>query len=745
VDILATDVPFTNLSMRDLLEARDAYHWHLMNKENVVGTAIGLYRIRKTDPWPTGKPRSTARPATKEKDERTFAKSEVRDYSWPCVLVLVDKWKKPKEFGSGAGQVAPDQLVPPTLYLPDGRAVPVCVVVVTRGEPDETMLPPRTWPNARLGGGFPLLISVQGESHLASVGALVTDGHTAFALTSRHVAGSKGEEVSSLLRGCDVVVGRSAGKQLTRVPFSEVYRDFPAQQRTYLTLDAGLIEVDNVRDWTSRSFGLPPVGELADLNELNIGLRLIDAPVCAFGAASGNLRGRIAALFYRYRSIGGYDQVTDFLIAPDGDGPATRPGDSGTVWHLAQPGEHRLRPIALEWGGQAFLGNSSRTFNFTLAASLTNVLRLLDVELVTDHNVGAQPFWGKTGHYTIAALACQNVTATGLKTLMAANADRISFPPDELGHTAIDKATIAEKKSGQFMPMADVPDLIWKNMPTKITGGRDTAFNAGPEHPCHYADIDEPRPSDGTTLRDLCIADPCNVAVPVWQDYYHSLGHDAAKERGLLPFRVWQFFDAMVAAVKNKDIVGYLAAAGCVAHYVGDACQPLHGSYLSNGMPDGTGDGVHSVYEDTMVDRHDTDITTALPTALAGVLPPDPVTTGNEAAIAVVHLMDRTAHAVDPKTLVTAFAAVAKKPGDSSVPVTDALWDQFGDATIDVIADGIVTLAMIWTSAWNAGNGDEQFTEADLAAIDGTALQARYQDPNFVPSTVLDDIAALLQ
>jgi hypothetical protein len=107
--------------------------------------------------------------------------------------------------------------------------------------------------------------------------------------------------------------------------------------------------------------------------------------------------------------------------------------------------------------------------------------------------------------------------------------------------------------------------------------------------------------------------------------------------------------------------------------------------------------------------------------------------------------MDRTAHAVDPKTLVTAFAAVAKKPGDSSVPVTDALWDQFGDATIDVIADGIVTLAMIWTSAWNAGNGDEQFTEADLAAIDGTALQARYQDPNFVPSTVLDDIAALLQ
>ena len=44
---------FASLSLKDLVEARDLFHNHLSNKKNVVGTALGLYRIRKSDPWPT--------------------------------------------------------------------------------------------------------------------------------------------------------------------------------------------------------------------------------------------------------------------------------------------------------------------------------------------------------------------------------------------------------------------------------------------------------------------------------------------------------------------------------------------------------------------------------------------------------------------------------------------------------------------------------------------------------------------
>ena len=45
---------------------------------------------------------------------------------------MVDKWLEADRFGLGVGQTSPEALVPETLYMPDGRAVPVCVVGCTR-------------------------------------------------------------------------------------------------------------------------------------------------------------------------------------------------------------------------------------------------------------------------------------------------------------------------------------------------------------------------------------------------------------------------------------------------------------------------------------------------------------------------------------------------------------------------------------------------------------------------------------
>ncbi|SDH27451.1 hypothetical protein SAMN04515691_2425 [Leifsonia sp. 98AMF] len=757
MDVLGTDRSFASLSTADLLEARDQYHWHLLNKKNVVGTAVGLYLIRKSDPWPAGEhtdsgsaPRTAARTATR--GERTFDNSEVRDYSWPCILVLVDQWIPADRFGAGADQESPEELVPRTLYLPDGRTVPVCVVRVTESAPDASALPPRTWPTSRIGGGFPLVSESQGVQNLGSVGTLVTDGHTVFALTSRHVTGPAGSPVSSFLGGALAEVGRASSRHLTRKPFSDVYPQFSGR-RSFATLDVGLVEVDDVTEWTSQGYGLPAAGELADLNELNIGVRLIGARVRAFGAASGELRGRIAALFYRYRSRGGFDDVTDFLIAPDpearqdGEGvPVTaqsRPGDSGTVWYLVQAGDAPLRPIAVQWGGQSFLGSSGVAFDFSLATSLSSILRLLDVELVVDYNTGPQPYWGKTGHYTIATFACEKVTGAKLRRLLAANTDRISFSLAGLGHGAIDTTTVLAKKNGGFVPLADVPDLIWKNLPSVVKGGRDTAFRTGPEHPAHFADIDQLL--DGETLRARCVDDPADVSVAVWQDYYTRLGHTEPDKRGLLPFRVWQFYDELVAAVRAKDVARYVAAAGLVAHYVGDACQPLHGSFLADGLEDGTGKGVHSAYESTMIDRHDVEIVSGITAALSTATLPAGVASGQEAAVAIVRLMDRSAKAIDPRALVTAYAAVASKPGDSSVRVTDALWGAFGEQTIGLLVDGALTLAMIWQSAWKAASGESAFSATGLRAVDTAVLQRLYEDPAFVPSLTLDQIGPTLE
>jgi hypothetical protein len=68
---------YDQLSLLDLLEARDQYHVHLMQYPNVVATAIGRYRIRVTDDWP-GRRGAGKRHG---KGVRTLVNSEVRPYS----------------------------------------------------------------------------------------------------------------------------------------------------------------------------------------------------------------------------------------------------------------------------------------------------------------------------------------------------------------------------------------------------------------------------------------------------------------------------------------------------------------------------------------------------------------------------------------------------------------------------------------------------------------------------------------
>ena len=146
-----------------------------------------------------------------------------------------------------------------------------------------------------------------------------------------------------------------------------------------------------------------------------------------------------------------------------------------------------------------------------------------------------------------------------------------------------------------FIPLADVPDLIWKKTRGSVPGGRDTAPNVGPEHPNHFADGDEPNPARrNVTLRNFSLADPQNNLTPkAWFDFYRDLYEAKGQKKqhpsnkyGLLPFRVWQIFDLMVDYAKTGKLPQFVCAAGVLAHYVGDACQPLHGSYLADGYSD---------------------------------------------------------------------------------------------------------------------------------------------------------------
>ena len=122
-----------------------------------------------------------------------------------------------------------------------------------------------------------------------------------------------------------------------------------------------------------------------------------------------------------------------------------------------------------------------------------------------------------------------------------------------------------------FVPLANVADLVWRTTRPKDSSN-------------HFADMDEEGKGEfaGTTLLELCEND-ANVAVARWNRFYDSL--DIGTKRGALPFRVWQIYQEMVGFARERDVARFLCAGGVMAHYVGDACQPLARLLLASRTP----------------------------------------------------------------------------------------------------------------------------------------------------------------
>jgi hypothetical protein len=735
MNYLSSQNDFSASSLLDLLVARDQFHLHLIHKPNVIGTAIGRYRIRKSDPWPDQYGHTPSSPRS-NRPPRTLANSQVRVYSWPAILVFVSRWIEPDDF------TYPEDAVPPAVYVPNGHRVPICVVLADRDEARPEGAGNFNFPANVIGGGYPVFSDVQGQEHTASIGCLVTDGHRTFALTNRHVAGEPGGSIKSIIGGNKTPIGKSAQLQLTREVFTELYPEWPGKN-VYVDLDVGLIDINDINRWTTQVYGIGEIGELADFDSSNLSLRVIGCPVRAFGAASHEMSGEICALFYRFKSVGGFEYVSDLLIGPrDGTSLGTHPGDSGTLWMIddakwsSQP-----CPIALQWGGQVFLGNAKESSSYALATLLSTVCNRLDVTLLREWNIGLPEYWGAVGHYSIATKAIGAIRNANLKRLMEANLERISFQI-----SAITKKNMKGLSKLDFVPLADVPDMVWKVGPYK-RGGPDS-----PEHENHFADMDrklkQPLP-EGATLLDICNNKPLNVNVNLWRRYYDAVSAQFPQKesRGLLPFRVWQIYQDMVQFVKDGHAAKFLCAAGILSHYVGDSCQPLHISYLFNGNPDklvdgaAEGKGVHSAYEDDMIDAHVDLIASGVDARLRAIAPWALVTGGQAAAVSVVNLMQKTFAAIPPLEIITSFVVVAdEKPAQRA----EDLWNsnKLGERTIDVMADGCLCLAQLWDSVWKEGIGDAQIT--DYGTVDEATLEGLYRNPDFLHSYTLDTIGPVL-
>lgn len=758
---------FYGLSLGDIAQARSLFHLQLLNYPNVVGTALGLYLFRFSDPE-LGEELSAAQQKL-PKEERRFDNSGVRPYSWPCVLVIVDRW-----LPEGA---RPEYMLPRQLWLPDGKVVPVCVVVSQLDSDPRTEAVDLKFPRHLIGPGCPLLSRVQGLTRVGTVAGLFSDGMKTYALTSQHVMAQEGNVARSYLGGRLKELGRCATSRLTRLPLPEVYPEL-GHSSAFLNLDIALVELTDTSGWSTVDPLIGPLGPPVTEGRGSLSLSQVGQRLIAHGAASGLLEGEVKGLLFRYKSVGGFEYTTDYLIGPRGEGTtlSTRTGDSGAMWYLlpeappARAGEAPAppplpRPFAIQWGGEILAGGGSGQ-SFALASSLATVCRILDLDYVPDLRASLFRYWGAVGHYGIAYEAIMRLPASSrLGKLMRRNLENITFPLSRV--VANDMGGLTKQN---FVPLADVPDYVWKHGKQKHTRGK--------EGPNHFADMDMPD-GNGNTLITFCRErielgeDP--LELQLWRDYYAAVGDNNG---GILPFRVWQIFDQMVASLKQGNALEFVCAAGILSHYVGDACQPLHISADHDGLFDeqetqlvyvqgkgkqklqvARGAGVHAAYEDEMINGHADEIFAAIGTV--DLQPLRKVGSGRDAGLAVLDLMLFTCATLAPRDIVTAYieerdqrfpdlTAVAQGTVSGNRALADALWARLGGPTIALLAQGAETLAWLWKAAWKAGY--DKSLDYELREFDGLDELSPLYSPTlskdgheFLQSCNLKDIHKQLQ
>lgn len=710
---MASKYDFRMLTIADLLEARDAYHQHLTHLDNVIGTAIGRYFIRETDP-DFKDPNAWLK--SPNFAERTLKNSDVKPWSQPCILVFVKLWpKKLQEI-----EKRPGQFVPPWLYLPDGRVIPTCVVKAPQEPDKEPPLDDILFARDLMGGGYPILSHVQGQDRIGSIGCLVTDGHNVFALTNRHVTGPPNQKALRISQAKRHKVGQAVPPSIGTITLEQAYPAWPGS-RTNINLDAGLILVDNIDDWTSQVYGIGEIGKLADASEDTLSLDIIGQDVRAFGAVSGPLTGTIKALFYRYRSLAGFDYVVDFLIGPRkmSGTVATRDGDSGTIWFIEPADEsQKPRPLAMQWGSTTFSdGRSQKSTELVLASNLTIICRELDVRILTDWEIGLPETWGKLGHYQIAAKACDIVANPKLYNLLQKNKLLIGLSDDDRINRRFPK-----DRQTSFIGLADVPDLWWKT------------YRGRKEGPGHYADMDQQGQGEfaGETLMSMFDGDRSTLNPDTWKRFYESIDTDRSHQ-GLLPFRIKQIYEAMIQFVQDHNIPKFVAAAGILAHYVADAAIPLHISYLHHGRNDDEF-GVHSQFETKMVERYRAEIVATINQRLNECEIASNFTGAQQAAEVTIELARYVTDRLSPMTIINSYnnAGTGRARNEN-------MWDDLGQATIDCQIEGTLYLAEIWESAWLEGGGN-QIPNADLKRITKNKLKSLYKNKNFLKSKWLDEM-----
>ena len=272
---------------------------------------------------------------------------------------------------------------------------------------------------------------------------------------------------------------------------------------------------------------------------------------------------------------------------------------------------------------------------------------------------------------------------------MRNNLDRIGFQLSALDPDDIDAATTKLSQNPRFVPLADVPDLVWKNLPTKVVGGRDTSYRprAGAPHPLrrHRRAAHHRRQDAAPALHGGSHAGRCRglAGVLLLARSHRSRGPRAAAVPGLAVLRR----DGRRRRGRRRR-PGSSARPGWSPTTSATPRNPCTGPTSRTARrprppPRPSAQGVHSAYETAMVDAFSTEILAGLQATLTHRgAEQGPILSGHDAAVAVVRLMDRTAKTIKPADLVAVFAQTQVGKTTLGPTVTQAvlatLWDHVG-------------------------------------------------------------------
>lgn len=306
------------------------------------------------------------------------------------------------------------------------------------------------------------------------------------------------------------------------------------------------------------------------------------------------------------------------------------------------------------------------------------VCRVLKVEVVRDSGLSHNLYWGKAGHYKVPTTACKLAPANRPERLLTANLERIA-----VSDASIVLGQLPVGRSAQFVALADVADLVWHTRRPK-------------DEATYFADMDRPGGPSGNeaTLLDLW-SDPANRTPQTCTASYGYLATPPVDaHRGALLSRAKQFYELMLSAVLAGDAREFIAPAGTMAHYVGDACQPLHVyrfHHSRHGHPEDS--AVPKDYESKLLGRFPADLVRKVNAAADSRTVTSLTVGGDAVADCVVRLMGLTIARLDPATVIDRWIAAK---GQNYIA---DLWAELGQDTAAAIAEGALCLASLWQSA----------------------------------------------